>query len=102
MECHKGLQFPLEERLKLFQNFDFEQVNKHGILKMGCKCCYYIGFAHLYLKRCDKESDEIDKEAYTKLVELDTRLGTPASKQLHQCLSYTTLWEIIKVCILFK
>ena len=44
-----------------------------------------VGFAHIYLKQCNKESKsdgEIDKEVYNKLVELDTRLGTTPSEQL--------------------
>ena len=38
----------------------------------------WAGFGHIYLKRCDKESkegDKIDVEVYSKLVELDERLG---------------------------
>ena len=54
------------------------------------------------MERCNEESksnDEINKEVYTKLVELDTRLGTKASKQLYECLYYTTRLDIIKVGI---
>ena len=54
----------------------------------------------MYLRRCNKESksdDEIDKELYAELVELDTRLGTRASEQLYKCLFYTTRSDIIKV-----
>ena len=60
----------------------------------------YVGFAHVYLQRCEKESksnDGIDKEVYAKLVELDTRLGTTASEQLFECLQKTTRSDIIKV-----
>ena len=60
----------------------------------------YVGFAELYLERCVEESkpnDEIDKEVYAKLVELDTRLGTTASEQLFWCLKKTTDSDIIKV-----
>ena len=60
----------------------------------------YIGFAHIYFSRCNQESEsnnEIVKEVYTKLVELDTRLGTTASEQLESCLNRTTCWDIIKV-----
>ena len=45
----------------------------------------YVGFADIYLQRCDKESKSeniADVQLYTKLVELDTRLGTTATKQL--------------------
>ena len=58
------------------------------------------GYASEYLKRCNKESksnDNINKEVYTKLVELERRLGTKASEQLFWCLEYTTRWDIIKV-----
>ena len=57
-------------------------------------------FAWLYLRRCNEESksnDKINKEVYTKLVELETRLGTKASEQLYECLRYTTRSDIIKV-----
>ena len=64
-----------------------------------------IGFAGLYLCRCNEESrrnDEIDISLYTKLVELDTRLGTPASEQLFWCLYCTTRFDIIKVKSFFR
>ena len=57
-------------------------------------------FAVNYLERCNEESksnDKINKEAYTKLVELDKRLGTNPSFQLYECLKYTTRSDIIKV-----
>ena len=44
-----------------------------------------------------KSNDETNKEVYTKLVELDTRLGRKASEQLYECLRYTTRSDIIKV-----
>ena len=61
-------------------------------------------FAKKYLERCNEESkydyqksnDQINKEVYTKLVELDTRLGTRASEQLYWCLWHTTRSDIIK------
>ena len=65
--------------------------------------CY--DFAKEYLKQCNKESksnDEINKEVYAKLVELDSRLGTNASNQLYNCLKYTTRWDIIKVLKFLK
>ena len=57
-------------------------------------------FAYRYLWRCNEESksnDKINKEVYTKLVELDTRLGKKASRQLYECLENTTRSDIIKV-----
>ena len=53
------------------------------------------------MDRWDEESksdDQIDIEVYTKLVQLDSRLGTTASEQLQWCLNNTpTLSDIIKV-----
>lgn len=60
----------------------------------------WIGFTHIHLERFEEESkpnDEIDKNIYNKLLELDTRLGTTASKQLLLCLSKMTRSDIIKV-----
>ena len=60
----------------------------------------WIGFAHLYLSQCNKESksnDEIDKELYSKLIELDTRFGTRASEQLYWSLLNMTRSDIIEV-----
>ena len=65
----------------------------------------FIGFASKYLERFDKESKwrvgtlaerGIDREIYSKLVQLDSRLGTRASDQLYNCLSHTTRSDIIK------
>ena len=71
-----------------------EQVNEL-IIRSG-----FVGFANDYLERCNRESksnDNINKEVYTKLVELETRLGKIASEQLFWCLYYTTRSDIIKV-----
>ena len=59
-----------------------------------------VGFAHAYLDQCDKESktdDKIDIQVYTKLVQLDSKLGTTASEQLTKCLQFTTQSDVIKV-----
>ena len=81
---------------KQFQTIDFEKVQENNCArKKGA-----VGFGHVYLKRCNKESkkgDKIDVEVYSKLVELDARLGTKASEQLYECLARTTRWDIIKV-----
>ena len=82
---------------KVFQAIDFEQVNGNESLKKK----RFDGFANLYLFRCKKESgsdEKIDVKVYSKLVELDTRLGTTGSDQLFGCLLSTTRSEIIKVC----
>ena len=60
------------------------------------------GFAQRYLRECDRQSksdDQIDIQVYTKLVQLDSRLGTTASEQLAKCLQFTTRSDIIKVLI---
>ena len=60
----------------------------------------FVGFASKYLERFVKESKsdrEIDREIYSKLVQLDSSLGTKASVQLYKCLSHTTRSDIIKV-----
>ena len=59
----------------------------------------FVGFASKYLERFDEESKsdrEIDREIYSKLVQLDSRLGTKASDQLYECISHTTRSDIIK------
>ena len=61
-----------------------------------------VGFANLYLWQCNKESkkdDQIDIQVYTKLVQLDSRLGTTASEQLRWCLEFTTRSDFIEVLI---
>ena len=60
----------------------------------------YIGFAYLYFSRSNQElqsDNEIVKEVYTKLIELDTRLGTPPSEQLFHSILYTLDSDILKV-----
>ena len=71
---------------------EYDELRKAGL----------FGFADAYLYRCNtkaKSDDEIDVEVYTKLVQLDSKLGTTASKQLHGCLYYTTRPDIIQVLI---
>ena len=81
----------------LFQSIDFEQVNEFD---ENAKKNGFIGYAHVYLWRCNEESksnDEIDIEVYKMLVELDTRLGVTVSEQLYTCLFRTSRLDIIKV-----
>ena len=61
----------------------------------------WVGFAEIYLNQCYEESKIGDQviEVYTKLADLDARLGTTASEQLHKCLLRTTRRDIIKVRI---
>lgn len=59
----------------------------------------WLGFAELYLHRCNQESksDEADPEIYNKLIDLDKKLGTSALQQLSRCLLHTCRREIIEV-----
>ena len=78
-----------------------DEVNENECLEKS----NYIGFAHFYFSRCNQESqsdNKIVKEVYTKLVELDTRLGTPPSEQLFMCVFYTLDSDILKVCFQLK
>ena len=77
---------------------DFDQVDEYEDLRTKD----FAGFADFFLQRFSQESqsdDEIDIELYTKLVELDTRLGTTATEQLFACLVQTMRLDIIKVLI---
>ena len=61
-----------------------------------------VGFAEVYLYRCNKESESneiIDINIYKELIELDTKLGTTAYEQLIKCLHRTTRLDIIRVRI---
>ena len=64
----------------------------------------FVGFADRYLARRieqeEKSDDQIDIQVYTKLVQLDSKLGTTASEQLAKCLKFTARSDIIKVLIL--
>ena len=62
----------------------------------------FVGFAEVYLKRCNIESDSneiIDIEVYKKLFALDSKLGTTPIEQLYKCIHQTTRSDIIKVGI---
>ena len=63
----------------------------------------YDGFASQYLQKCveSKSDDQINIEVYTKLVKLDSKLGTSASEQLTCCLHFTTRSDIIEVYFFF-
>ena len=79
---------------------DFKKVHEYDFLREK----NWVGFAEVYLDRCNKESDadiEADISVYKKLVKLDERLGTTPSEQLFKCLHKTTRWDIIKVRIHF-
>jgi len=83
-------------RWDIIKTINFEQVTEYEKLRED----NYVGFAQVYLKRCDRESQTeniADVQLYTKLVELDTRLGTTATKQLFWCLKYSLRLDLIKV-----
>ena len=89
-------------RINLFKSFktiDFDQVSGHARLRKNG----YVGFAHRYLARRirqeSKSDDQIDILVYSKLAQLDSKLGTTASEQLAKCLQFTTRSDIIKVLI---
>ena len=88
-------------RWNIIETIDFEQVDQYGEYER-MRRNGWVGFAEVYLDRCKKESEseeKIDSQVYTKLVELDNRLGTTASEQLFACLDHTIRWNIIKVRI---
>ena len=74
-------------------------------------CC---GFASKYLQECvysksdyeidpkasifkTKSDDKIDIQVYTKLVQLDSKLGTTASEQLYWLLDCSLRLDLLKV-----
>ena len=84
---------------KIFKIIDLDEVNENECVKKA----NYVGFGHFYLRRYkeSKPEDDIDKEIYSKIVELDTRLGTSPSEQLFMCI-FTLDLEIIKVFFSIK
>ena len=83
----------------LFHVLSFNQKNAYERIRRILK---WAGFAEIYLERCNQESktdDKIDVKVYTRLIELDTKLGTRISEQLFLCLLHTIRWDIIKVKI---
>ena len=67
----------------------------------GLREKHFGGFAHRYLRRRitqeSKSDDQIDIQIYTKLVQLDSRLGTTALEQFKKCINITTRSDIMKV-----
>ena len=60
----------------------------------------FIGYANVYLRRCNEESksnDEIDIDIYKMLVEVDSKLGVTTSDQLYKGLRHTSRLDIIEV-----
>ena len=53
----------------------------------------FVGFGHYYLS----QSSEPDEKLYTKLIQIDAKLGTTDSEQLFGCLSETNRSDLIQV-----
>ena len=92
------------KNLKLLKIIDLDEVNENECVKKA----NYDGFGHVYYRRYKESKPEYqtDKEVYTKLVELDKRLGsllgTSPSEQLFMCIFFTLDPDIIKVCFQLK
>ena len=78
---------------------DYEELKKN--IRWICEQIGNIGFANRYLEKCveSNSDDEIDIQVYTKLVELDARLGVTAAEQLFSCVFYSLRLDLIKVSI---
>ena len=90
--------------VRLFQTIDFEQVDEFDQFK-NINNKEVAGFASMYLLRCEVESksdDEIDIRVYTKLVELDSRLGTTAAEQLLHWQSQSLVLRIFRLLCMKK
>ena len=92
------------KNIKIFKIIDLDEVNENECVKKA----NYFGFGHVYYRRYKelKPKYDIDEEVYSKLSELDIRLGslpgTSPSEQLFICIFFTLDLEIIKVCFQLK
>ena len=79
-----------ENGLDLEEHQDYDWINNIA-----------YGYAHYYLYKCNKSDmiSEADAFIYRQLIEIDSKLGTNASMQLHACLDKTTRFDLIKVGI---
>ena len=80
---------------------DFDWLRKQTLDNFSGKAKIQ-GYADYYLAKCwngSKLANEADVTIYSKLLEIDSALGAPVSRQLWACLSWTTRWDIIKVRI---
>ena len=81
---------------KLFKAINFAEINEYTKLVNDG----YVGFASVYLKRCNEEfkaDDEIDLTLYKQLFDLDKKLGTTQTTQLKEILQYSLNIELLKV-----
>ena len=88
------------KHIKTFKIIDLDEVNENDSVKKA----KYDGFGHVYYRHYkeSKPKDEIDEEIYSKIVELDMRLGTPPSEQLFMCIYHTLDPDNIEVCFQLK
>ena len=72
----------------------YEELKKRG----------FVGFANRYLQTCvnSKSDDEIDIQVYSELVQLDSKLGTPASEQLFRLLKHSLRMDLLKVSLQYR
>ena len=81
---------------KLFKAINFAEINEYTkLINDG-----YVGFASVYLKRCNEElkaDDEINITLYKQLFDLDVELGTTQTTQLKEILQYSLNLELLKV-----
>ena len=78
---------------------DFDWLRKQTLDNFSGKAKIQ-GYADYYLAKCWnglKMTNEADVAIYLQLVEIDSVLGTPLSRQLWACLLWTTRSDIIKV-----
>ena len=72
-----------------------DQVEQDKIRELG-----YVGYAHYYLQQYWNESElknKADVLIYKQLLEIDSKLGTTQSEQLHNCLCYSPRKDLIEV-----
>ena len=81
---------------KLFKAINFAEINEYTkLINDG-----YVGFASVYLERCNEEfiaDDEINITLYKQLFDLDKKLGTTQTTQLKKILQYSLNLELLKV-----
>ena len=87
----------------IFKTINFDQVKEFKDLKNKLRGSLdAVGFASLYLWRCNEESkfnDEISVHVYNNLINIDSRLGTTATEQLFFCVFYSLRYDLIEVRI---
>ena len=78
-------------------DFDLNDTVGYENTKYFDRCA---GFASFYLQGCLNQltlKNEADKEIFTQLSRLDSKLGTKDSEQLYKCVKVCPRLEIIQV-----